>query len=366
MYEIALKLLEKINNYGYKAYIIGGFPRDLYLKRSSNDVDICTDATPMELHKIFSEIITTNSEYGTVTILFENIKFEITTFRKELNYKDNRHPDKIEYVDSLEEDIIRRDFTINTLAIDKDGNQIDILNAKDDLDNRIIKMVGNPRKKLKEDALRILRAIRFATILNFELDPKLKYYIKRYGHYLRKISKDIRKNELDIIFSNSNKEYGIKLILELKLANHLGLNNLKNIKITPSMIVTWAELNVLDKYNFNSIERESILKINEVKNKNILDKHILYEYGLYICTMAAELKGVDKKVLNEYFSKLPIRSKLDISLSPLEICKVLKVEAGSFLKPLISDLEYQIIDGKVENTKESITKYIENTYTKEV
>ena len=82
--------------------------------------------------------------------------------------------------------------------------------------------------------------------------------------------------------------------------------------------------------------------------------------------MAAELKGVDKKVLNEYFSKLPIRSKLDIALSPLEICKILKVEAGSFLKPLISDLEYQIVDGKVENTKESITEYIQETYTKEI
>ena len=362
MYEIALKLLEKINSYGYKAYIIGGFPRDLYLKRSSNDVDICTDATPMELHKIFSEIITTNSEYGSVIILFENIKFEITTFRKELSYKDNRHPDKIEYVDSLEDDIIRRDFTINTLAIDKEGKQIDLLNAKADLDNKIIRMVGNPRKKLKEDALRILRAIRFATILNFQLDPKLKYYIKRYGHFLRKISKDTKKNELDIIFSNSNKEYGIKLILELKLAGHLGINKLKTIKITPSMIVTWSELDALNKYNFNSIERESIRKINEVKTKNILDKHVLYEYGLYICTMAAELNGVDKKVLNEYFSKLPIRSKLDIKLSPTEICEILNKEAGSFLKPIISDLEYQIIDGKVKNTKEEITKYIEKKY----
>ena len=85
MYESAIKLLKKINSYGYKAYIIGGFPRDLYLKRSSADVDICTDATPMELHKIFSEIVTANSEYGTVTILYENIKFEISTFRKEFN-----------------------------------------------------------------------------------------------------------------------------------------------------------------------------------------------------------------------------------------------------------------------------------------
>ena len=114
MYDTALRLLQKISSFGYKAYIIGGYPRDLYLKRSSNDVDICTDATPMELHNIFHEIITTNSEYGSVTIIFENVKFEITTFRKEFNYKDNRHPDKIVYVDTLEEDIVRRDFTINS------------------------------------------------------------------------------------------------------------------------------------------------------------------------------------------------------------------------------------------------------------
>ena len=250
MYETALRLLQKISSFGYKAYIIGGYPRDLYLKRSSNDVDICTDATPMELHNIFSEIVWSSSEYGSVTIIFENVKFEITTFRKEFNYKDNRHPDKIEYVDTLEEDIIRRDFTINTLAIDKDGKEVDILNAKNDLDKKTIKMVGNPKIKLKEDALRILRAIRFATILNFELDPSLKHYIKRYGHNLKKISNDIKKSELDIIFSNSNKAYGIKLLIELKLANHLDIPNLKNIKITPSMIVTWAQLNAIHKYNF--------------------------------------------------------------------------------------------------------------------
>lgn len=362
MYESAIKLLRKINSYGYKAYIIGGFPRDLYLKRNSTDVDICTDATPMELHKIFSEMITASSEYGTVNVLYDNIKFEISTFRKEYNYKDNRHPSKIDYVETLEEDIIRRDFTINTLAIDANENQIDILGAKKDLDDKIIKMVGNPRIKLKEDALRILRAIRFATILNFEIEPKLKYYIKRYGHFLRKISNDIKKNELDIIFSNKNKEYGIKLLIELKLDKHLGLNNLKKIKITPSKIVTWSELNVLDKYNFNTLERESIIKINEVKDKKILDKHILYEYGLYVCTMAAELKGIDKKRLNASFSKLPIRSKLDIKISPMEICKILKKDAGPYLKPLIADLEYQIIDGTIENEKKDIEKYIKEKY----
>ena len=363
MYEVALKLLNKIESFGYKAYIIGGFARDLYLKRSSNDVDICTDATPMELHNIFQEIVCSNSEYGTVTIIFENIKFEITTFRRELKYKDARHPESIEYVGTLEEDIKRRDFTINTIAIDKDENKIDILNAKQDLDDKIIRTVGNPKIKIKEDALRILRAIRFATTLNFTIETNLKQFIKRYGHNLRKLSSSIKKSELDIIFSSSNKEYGINLILELKLDRYLDIPNLKNIKITPSMIVTWAELNVLDKYNFNSLERETILKINEVKDKNILDRHVLYQYGLYICTMVAELKEIDKKKLNQEFAKMPIRSKLDIALSPLEICKILNVEAGPFLKPLIKDLENKLIENKLKNKKEELTKYIKETYS---
>lgn len=363
MYEVALKLLNKIESFGYKAYIIGGFARDLYLKRSSNDVDICTDATPMELHNIFQEIVCSNSEYGTVTLIYENIKFEITTFRRELKYKDARHPESIEYVGTLEEDIKRRDFTINTIAIDKDENKIDLLNAKQDLDEKIIRTVGSPKIKIKEDALRILRAIRFATTLNFAIDQALKQAIKRYGHNLKKLSNDVKKSELDIIFSSSNKEYGIKILLELKLDRYLDIPNLKNIKITPSMIVTWAELNVLDKYNFNSLERETILKINEVKDKNILDRHVLYQYGLYICTMAAELKGIDKKKLNQEFAKMPIRSKIDIALSPLEICEILNVEAGPFLKPLIKDLENKLIENKLKNEKEELTIYIKETYS---
>ena len=360
MYDTALRLLNKINEYGYVAYMVGGYPRDLYLKRSFTDIDICTDATPMELMKIFPEVITSNSEYGSVTIIFEQIKFEITTFRKEFGSKNNRHPLKVEYVDTLEEDLQRRDFTINTLCIDKDGNQIDLLNAKEDLDNKIIKCVGNPKIRLKEDALRILRAIRFATTLNFKIDKTLKYYIKRYSHLLKKLSKDRCKDELDIIFSSTNKEYGINLLIELKLAENLGLNNLKNIKITPSMIVTWAQLDVLDKYNFNSIEKETIQKINKVKDLNIYDKHVLYDYGLYICSMVCELKGEDKKKLNEIYISIPIKSKLDIALKPMEICEILNKKAGNFLKDLIKNLENQIIDGKIENTKEAITEYLKN------
>ncbi len=362
MYNSAIKVLNKITDFGYKAYIIGGYPRDLYLKRSSLDIDICTDATPMELINIFKEVVTTNSEYGSVVIIVDKIRFEITTFRSEGKYVNFRKPSSIKYIDSLEEDLKRRDFTINTLCIDKDGNEIDLLNAKSDLDNHIIRMVGNPKIKLKEDALRILRAVRFATILNFELEPVLKAYIKKYAGLVKKLSKERIREELDIIFASSNKEYGIKLLCELKLADNLGLSELKKIKITPSMIVTWSQLGVLDKYNFSTSEKETIARINELKGSNLLDKKILYKYGLYTCTLASELHNVDKKELNSIYLDLQIHSKLDIALSPMEICEILDKTPGSFLKDVINDLEGKLISDEILNNKKALTDYITNKY----
>lgn len=362
MYNSAIKVLNKITDFGYKAYIIGGYPRDLYLKRSSIDIDICTDATPMELISIFNEVVVASSEYGSVVIIFDKIRFEITTFRSEGKYVDFRKPSSIKYIDSLEEDLKRRDFTINTLCIDKDGKEIDLLNAKSDLDNHIVRMVGNPKIRLKEDALRILRAVRFATVLNFELEPVLKAYIKKYAGLVKKLSKDRIREELDIIFASSNKEYGIKLLCELKLADALGLSELKKIKITPSMIVTWAQLNATNKYNFSTSEKETIAMICELRDKNLLDKKILYKYGLYVCTLASELHDVNKKELNEADLNLQIHSKLDIVLSPIDICDILEKSPGPFLKDLIKDLEEKLVMNELENTKESLTEYITNKY----
>ena len=362
MYDSSIKLINKIESFGYQAYIVGGYPRDLYLKRSTGDVDVCTDAKPRDIMQIFPDVVTTNVEYGTVVVMFEKVKFEITTFRKDNKYSDFRRPIDIEYVTTLEEDLKRRDFTINTLCIDKNGNVVDLLNAKSDLDNKIIRMVGNPKIRLKEDALRILRAIRFATVLNFELEPVLKAYIKKYGYLLKKLSKDRKKNELDIIFASKNKEYGIKLLIELKLADALEIPALSRIKITPSMVVTWSQLNALDKYNFSANERETIKALLELRSKNLLDPTVLYQYGLYDCTLAAELQGVSKKKINEIYAAMPIHSRLDISLSPTEICTCLNKEPGAFLKDIIKDLEYKILNNLLLNEKNELEKYITNNY----
>lgn len=362
MLESALNLLQRISDYGYEAYVVGGFPRDLKLGRQTKDIDICTDAKPMEIMNIFPDTDAVNSEYGTIIVTFEKTRFEITTFRKEFSYAGNRKPSKIEYIDSLKEDLDRRDFVMNTLCLDKNGREIDLLGASKDINDKIIRMVGDPKMRLKEDALRILRAIRFATILDFEIDSNLKNYIKKYAHLLKKLSYDRKKEELDRIFASTNKEKGIKLLCELKLIDALEIPKLKNIKITPSSLVTWALLDVNNKYNFTVSEKDLINDIVKLKDVNVLNRKVLYKYGLYVCSLVGELQDIDKTEITKMYNEMPIKNKLDIELKPVEICEVLNKEPGAFLKELIGDLEDKILSEIVKNEKEDIINYIKKTY----
>lgn len=169
--EEALQLLKKIEAHGLKAYLIGGFPRDYYLGKTTTDFDICTNGTE-EILKSFLTI--ERSQFGSMVISYLGKEYQITTFRKEETYQNHRYPASITYVDTLEEDLLRRDFIMNTLAIDAQGVYVDLLGARADLDQRIIRTVGDPIEKLKEDALRILRALRFSLQLDFEIVPELK------------------------------------------------------------------------------------------------------------------------------------------------------------------------------------------------
>ena len=291
--------------------------------RKSNDYDICTNATPKELREIFKDSIK-SEQYGSIVLEYKNIKFEITTFRRDIKYINNRKPEEIEYVKTIEEDIKRRDFTMNTMYINSDGKLIDLLNAKKDIDKKIIKMVGDPNIKLKEDSLRILRAIRFATSLNFRLEKNLKNAITKNKELLKNLSYYRKKEELDKIFSNSNVMYGIELIKLLGLSEPLELKNIEKIVPTTYLIGMWAQLDSLDKYNFNNNEKETIIKIRELMNKNILDYNNLYKYGLYISTIVGEIKGIDKNLINKKFDSLYIKNISERNLLLWHLINLLK------------------------------------------
>ncbi len=362
MIETATKVLKKIEDKGYKAYLVGGYPRDLYLNRKSVDVDICTNATPKDLKAIFPNVNLKTVKYGSISLVFNKIHFEITTFRKEIKYEKNRIPVKIKYIDNLLEDLKRRDFYINTLCMDSNGNMIDLLGAKEDLDAKQIRMVGKTKHRLKQDVLRILRAIRFATTLNFKLDKELEKYITKYGYLLKKLSYERKKEELDKIFSSSNVEYGIDLLLKTKLDKHLEIPKLSKVTITSSIIGIWAQLDVLNLYRFNSNEIKTIKLINELINKELFEEENLYKYGLYISTIVGEIKGIDRKTVNEHFNQLYIKNRSQIAITPKEICKLLKKEPGPFLKTIIDDIEKKLVVKELTNDISVLKQYIVDNY----
>jgi len=358
--EKALKILNILHEHNHESYIVGGYVRDKLLGKTSNDIDICTSATPKEIMELFPN--TSSPQYGSINIIYKNSNFDITTFRRKIKYQDNRLPVKIKYIKNVKKDLLRRDFTINTICIDKDGNVIDLLKAKEDLNKKIIKTVGNPRYRLKEDALRILRAIRFATLLDFEIDKKTSCYITKYSNLLKKLSFSRKKQELDKIFLSPRKERGIKLLVDLKIAEDLKLSNLKDITPCDDLIGIWTQLNVDNIYPFTKTEKEHMEKIRELLSLDIKDKYNIYKYGLYISTVAYQIKKEDPSILNNIYKNLPINSIKDINITANEISNILNKEPGSYIKDIYKDLEEKIINNTLENNKESIEKYIKNNY----
>jgi len=362
MQQKAFEVLKQFENKGYSAYIVGGYVRDYLLNRKTNDIDICTNATPKEIIDLFDIVTLSDMQYGAVNIVYKGQKFDVTTFRKEIKYEDNRKPIKIKYINDIKKDLLRRDFTINTLCMNSKGEVIDFLSVKSDLDKKIVKTVGNPRYKIKEDSLRILRAIRFATTLDFDIDKVTKHYLTKYGKLLTNLSTSRKKEELNKIFLSKNKEMGRKLLIDLKLVKYLKLDNLDKIILCDDLIGIWCQLNVDDIYPFTKLEKEAMFRLRELLKYDNLDNYTIYKYGLYLCTVYAEIKGIDKKEINERYTKLPIYTKHDIVIKEIDIANFLNRKPGSYIKQIIIDLEKNIVEDKLSNDVDSIKEYICSTY----
>ena len=166
---------------GFEAYPVGGCVRDLLLARTPQDWDICTSALPQQVQSIFPHTVPTGIDYGTVTVVLDGQGLEVTTFRCEGGYRDGRRPDAVSFVSSLTDDLSRRDFTVNAMALAPDGAVIDPFGGQADLEGRVIRCVGAPMQRFQEDRLRMFRAIRFAAQLNFTLDPELVHALEELG-----------------------------------------------------------------------------------------------------------------------------------------------------------------------------------------
>lgn len=188
----AKKIIEILEQAGYEAFAVGGCVRDFLMGRPCDDMDITTSARPAETEKILNDhhikFIETGLKHGTITAVIAGGSFEITTYRTDGVYKDNRHPEHVEFVTDIKEDLSRRDFTINAMAYNDRVGIVDLFGGRDDLDKKIIRAVGDPDKRFKEDALRIMRAIRFASVLSFDIETQTKKAIFNNKDLLKNVS----------------------------------------------------------------------------------------------------------------------------------------------------------------------------------
>lgn len=210
MNEHFLSLAKYLSSHGVNAYLIGSSSRDFLLGKEIKDYDTAIDAPIDEVIDLFEDKMDKYKMYGSIQVKYLGVRYDITSFRKEGVYKDHRHPSEIIFTKDMKEDFVRRDFTINAIYIDMEGKIYDFSSGISDLSGHLLRTIGEPRKRIKEDPLRILRAIRFSLVYDFEIEESLSFAIKRYGNLLSEVSDGKIESELSKMRKSGVSEMMIK------------------------------------------------------------------------------------------------------------------------------------------------------------
>jgi len=280
-------ILNTLMKNNYEAFIVGGAVRDILLKKTPHDIDITTNATPTQIMQLFPNVVPTGIKFGTVTVMLDGEGFEITTFRADGKYLDGRRPEVVTFGKTINEDLFRRDFTINAMAMDIDGRIIDPFGGREDLNSGIIKAVGSPEKRFSEDALRILRAFRFSAKYGFKVAPATLSAIKNKKEGLKLISAERIREELTKIFLTHNvagtfclmQKIGILDII-LSEITEINIDILRAIEYARKVSeLRWALLlshnnkeaeKILIRLKFSNKEKAKIMELILFNNKDIV------------------------------------------------------------------------------------------------
>lgn len=203
----AEKILQTLDEHGYEAYVVGGCVRDSVLGRDPHDWDITTSASPEQVKEIFDRTIDTGIQHGTVTVMIDREGYEVTTYRIDGEYEDGRHPKEVCFTSSLEEDLKRRDFTMNAMAYNPSKGLVDLFGGMDDMENHVIRCVGDPMERFQEDALRIMRAVRFSAQLGFAIDDSTRQAITALAPNLKYVSAERIQAELVKLLTSPHPDY---------------------------------------------------------------------------------------------------------------------------------------------------------------
>ncbi|MBM6940966.1 CCA tRNA nucleotidyltransferase [Limosilactobacillus coleohominis] len=382
LFEPARPVLQKIEAAGYEAYFVGGCVRDTILGDSIHDIDIATSAYPSEIKAIFKRTVDTGIQHGTVMILDHGTGYETTTFRTESGYQDYRRPDKVTFVRSLKDDLKRRDFTINALAMKEDGTVIDLFNGLSDLQNQIIKAVGNPEERFHEDALRMMRAVRFASKLDFNIEDATLKGITDNGELLTKIAVERIEVEFSKLLLGLNPPKGLQYFIDTNLYQYCpNLINYKdalqkladahNWSIIKNKQQAWSvliyALQLTDRGQITSFMKQwklpndlinhvqKVIKLVDIIKQDHVDNLALFEAGMDAVKSAvivAKFFGWPHHDLVDQFDRLPIQDSHQLAVNGGNLIQQAGIKPGPELGEVIARLQRMVVNEQLPNNTE--------------
>ena len=389
----ALPVLQTLKEAGHEAVFVGGSVRDLVLGKEISDVDIATSATPEEVKSLFSHTVDVGIEHGTVLVLHHHDSYEVTTFRTEGTYQDFRHPDSVTFVRSLEEDLMRRDFTINALAVNDQEEIVDYFNGIEDLDCGIIRCVGNPMERFNEDALRMMRAVRFAGQLGFTIESDTFNAIRTLKANLERVAVERMKVEFEKMILSPHRALAFKAFVESELYHSCpdfkeAKETLLKIGAFPLERFTITQAWILFAY-YEQLTVPQLRKVlKDWKSSNEQISTILTGYQTFLARLEKEwdaflayecpevlaieveqlLPGIGHSEqlveLEEVYQQLPIRSMKDIQIDGFGVKEALGLEKmGPIIGEVLQALQTEILSGRLPNENAEIVSWIRNSFS---
>lgn len=387
------EVLRRLINQGFQAYFVGGCVRDLLLNRIITDIDIATDADPKQVMSLFPHTIPTGIKHGTVTVMMEGIPIEVTTFRQESQYENYRRPKTVQFVSNLDQDLSRRDFTMNAIAMNEEERIIDPFNGQEALAKQQIVSVGDANQRFLEDPLRMMRAVRFASQLSFLIEEKTWESILKHAAYLQFIAVERIKVELDKIMESGDPETGLRLLFQsglirwIKGLSHIDIleANLESwipkMKKTDAIKLRWSLFFISlssEKRNewmrglrfskreiseINGIFETYFLFYHEIDNLQL--KECLVNMEETICLKAVELlflmgkigleeKEIWQKQLRQLSLELPVKEIRDLAVSGRDLMDYFDQPAGPWIHAILQKLFHLVLYHQISNEKTTL------------
>lgn len=388
----AQPVIEALEQGGFEAYFVGGSVRDILLNQVIHDVDIATSAYPEEVKGLFQRTIDVGIDHGTVLVLYEEDQYEITTFRTESTYQDYRRPDSVTFVRSLAEDLKRRDFTINALAMNQQGEVIDLFDGMTDLANRLIRAVGLADERFNEDALRMMRGLRFASQLDFEIEKETFAAIAKHHALLGKISVERIQVEFVKMMLGKKRNRGLQAFIDTQCFLYCPelqdkQEGLAKLVALPAEQLSEEVLVWLLTVHCLELQQQEIKPfLTSWKNSNHMIKQVsllhsglafrltqdwsnqwLYDLGAEnIQLLETALPYFNEKsklaeALNRY-EKLPIHKIQDIQLTGKDLLALIGQRPGPWVGQILTVIQQQLLAGEASNQPEELSQLALKVY----